>query len=135
MSDRRARFLELQEKKKAAKALAGGGEQELRHIIQGQAPMESLTNSPEWEIFRQICQGWIDHLESKLGDVAPAFLNPETVTHEQMLELKFRSLILGSRVDTLREVIEMPKVIIEDGERARELLRNRHASEKDAANS
>ncbi len=125
MADRRERFAELLKKKQAA--AAKDKTVELRHISQGQAPMESMTNSPEWEIFRQILQHEVDRLDTVLIHVVPTFLHPETTNIEQIWTLKCNALVAMARRDVLMEVIEMPKEIIADGEAASEQLKTRLA--------
>jgi hypothetical protein len=134
VSDRRERFLE-QVKKRNTRISRGADDYQLRQMTQGQAPMEALTTSPEWEIFRNVIQGEIERLEKALDQLAPTFLNPETTTFEQMLGLKFNALIAGARVDALREVLGMPQVIIEDGEKARDILTERLREKAGSANS
>ena len=131
MADRRERFKELLAKRKKSEAKKKTAE--LRHIAQGQAPMESMTESPEWEIFRQILQHEVDRLEGGLENVLPTFMHPETTNIEQILTLKCNALVAMARRDALMEVIEMPKEIIADGQAASEQLKTRMAGSEAAS--
>jgi hypothetical protein len=135
VSGRRERFLDQAREKREKRDKSGHGDYQLRSMTQGQAPMETLTTSPEWEIFRQVVQGEIDRLEVALDQIAPAFLNPDTVSYEQILTLKFNAVAAGARVDALREVLGMPQQIIQDGEKARDILRERLEQKAAASDS
>lgn len=96
-------------------------------------PMAALTGSEEWRVYQQMLQGAKETAEAELAGLMPLFLEPSVVTHEALLALKARAVILRERIETLGMAVELPQRIRTDAENARKWLeeeewRNRAAS-------
>lgn len=77
-----------------------------------------LAATQEWQRFQQLLQGAIETAKGELAGIGPALLEPDLVSHDDLLTLKLRGSILVERITTLETVIGLPKMLQEDGEAA-----------------
>ncbi len=81
-----------------------------------------LAATPEWQRFQQMLQGVIEMAKEELAGIGPALLEPDLVSHDALLTLKVRGSVLVERITTLENVIELPKLLQDDGEDAQKEL-------------
>ncbi len=96
---------------------------ELRQVAQAVPAMESLTGQPHWDTFLSLLAGMIEERERHYDGLRESFLDPEMMEHTQLMQLKVESLQVRQTIHTLREVSELPKVLMEEGRRAQKLLK------------
>ena len=79
-------------------------------LRQAQVATAHLTGTPEWDVFLQRVQGWID-TETKL--VASMTDNlPASMTSEQVLQAHRHILQARAKIEAWEQVLSLPKAIL-----------------------
>ena len=94
----------------------------LEGITREAVRMEALTGNPEWDHFLSYMEAahkaalkHRDHEFAKLRD-------PMLVDPQEIQRCKTKIAMVDTRIDTLDELMKLPKFILDHGEKARELI-------------
>jgi hypothetical protein len=113
----RKKFQDDLEIKRREKVLRN--ERELRQIAQSEVPISAMTGSAEWDYFLSIVQGQIDALGAALMTLRAANVLDPSFEHADLAMRKAQQMQLAVQIDTLERVRDLPKQIIEQGEKAK----------------
>ena len=94
----------------------------LRTSVHAAVDAEKLTRGIEWHNFQQLLQAGLDKAREDLMKIGPALMDPDVTSHEDLLKLKQRGMILNERIETLTLVLALPKQVEENGLDARRAL-------------
>lgn len=94
----------------------------LRLAERGAVAAEKLTGDPNWDAFASILQGQIDAARTSRGQILER-LGSGYVDAAERERLAQEAVRLHTIATTLDLVLTVPKVLREDGERAREAFR------------
>lgn len=95
----------------------------LHKIELAMPPAEALTGDENWDLFLKIIQARIDRTQSLLEAEKVCLVSPDLLSHEEFLRSKISAIKLGQAIVTMEEIREIPKTLIESGQKARDLLR------------
>jgi formate dehydrogenase maturation protein FdhE len=110
-------FLDKKEKERVRKQAP-----DLR--AQGRAALSAsqVTGDEHWDRFLQVVQARIEECAAERDGAAEALKNSDDFSPETLVKQKLAARLYGKEVDALKWVISLPQIIMEKGERARELL-------------
>lgn len=83
---------------------------------------ELLTGSPEWDSFLGYAQAAMEETEAQLQGWIVFITNPVIVDRDQIMQAKIALAECKGRIDAWKAVIELPKDLIETGNKAKGLL-------------
>lgn len=106
-----------------AKKPRNGQAQSLEFLVQAQVRMENLTGDANFDRFLTYLQSSSESMNALLEDLERRICDPATHDGTEIMELKLAIARMMGRVEAMNAVIELPKAIIETGERARERLK------------
>ena len=92
---------------------------ELRVLAQAEVPAAALTRSVEWDFFLSLLQGKIEELDSSLTVLQGSLATEMVFDHGQLAANKAFAMRIKVQLDTLQSVLELPRQIIETGEKAK----------------
>ena len=92
---------------------------ELRVLAQAEVPASALTRSGEWNYYLEIVQGKIEELEATLSTIQAALATDMAFDHATLAANKAYAMRLRVQIDTLKSALDLPKQIIETGEKAK----------------
>jgi hypothetical protein len=92
---------------------------ELRVLAQAQVPIESLTKSVEWDYFLSLLQAKIEELDIALNTYQQSQITDLDFSHQELAARKAIAMRFALQRDTLQAVLDLPKQILEIGEKAR----------------
>lgn len=101
---------------------------DLKAMAQEVPRMVALTGDQNWDWFARYLEAQIKAAERMIEIEKEKLASPAVTLHEQMLLIKNKILTWQSRVETLREVIALPKYLRDQGERAAKLVAELEAS-------
>lgn len=84
--------------------------------------MEYLTHTGEWDLYLSYVQGLISKTEANKLTVDQMLTDGPVFDHIRLLELKTQSMLLAERLFTLNQLLEIPKVIKEEGSKGLDYL-------------
>ena len=93
--------------------------QDDRLLAQAVTATANLTGRPEWDVFLQRIQFFIDEETKALNGMAAALAIPN-MTSEQILAGQRHMLAAQTRIDAWQQVLRLPKEILEAGGTAKE---------------
>ena len=93
----------------------------LRLAERGLVAAENLTGDPHWDSFLQILQGQLDAMKELLAATLEKLTSWQSTPERERLCAE--ALVLRTQIDLMEKIVQIPKVLREDGERAREFLR------------
>jgi hypothetical protein len=96
---------------------------QLRQVAQAVPAMESLTGDKHWDQFVSVLQARLEQTSNELAELQETAMLNESCNGESLVWYKMRFRILRARIDTLHEVIALPKILLEEGEQAAALLK------------
>ena len=88
-------------------------------IEQAAVEKEKLTSSPHQNIFLQEIQEWIECSKKNLEGLKEKHEDPELTDPNEIIRIKNAILMNKQDIDSLNRVIDLPKKIIDDGNRAK----------------
>lgn len=97
-------------------------ETNLKQIRQEAPAAEMLTSDARWNVFLQVLEGLKRQAEEACRSFEESLASPGVLDHGQMIELKMQIARMRERIDTIRQVMELPQEMIERGKKADELL-------------
>ena len=109
------------DRKRAEKAQENA--RELRQMAQAGPAAEQLMGDPRWDLFLQTLKALDEPDRKALEQVEQALLSPTTVSHETLITLKISHALLTGKLQARAEVLDIPKQLVTDAEKARELLK------------
>ena len=89
-------------------------------VEQAAVANEKLTSSPTWNIYLQEIQAMIDKAENSLKTFKEQLCNPMVVNPDEVQLIRNQIFIYTERLTSLREVLDFPKRIIDDGQAAKD---------------
>jgi hypothetical protein len=95
---------------------------ELRRVAQAVPEMEALTTDRRWDQYAKVVQGMIEKDSNDLEGLEAASRDSTDMSHVDMLRQKFAIKMLTTRINTMRELLEIPAGLIEQGQKALERL-------------
>jgi hypothetical protein len=103
-----------------------GQQQNMTHLLRAASHAEvefnKLAHGNEWQKYQQLLQGAINHASSERAKIGPKMMDPALTEHGDLLALKMEGIMLTERIESLTMALELPKIIQEDGAKARKLL-------------
>jgi len=103
---------------------------ELKSIAQEFVKLEALTGDPDWDYFLRYIQAALSASTKHQEFEEKVLLNPLQVNTEEIMKAKIKTAILFGRVEALKEVLALPKMLKDGAETARRKIAE---MEKDAA--
>ena len=100
------------------RAQAKSGQSALRQMQQAEVPATVLVNSESWGYFQSILQADIEGLGRVLSALQGSALGDSSFDAGPMAAHKALQMQVKAQMDTLVEVLALPKRIIEQGEKA-----------------
>ena len=94
--------------KRAAPRMAQPASPDL--LRQAQVATEKLTGLPEWDVFLQRIQAWIDDERQKLAAMAEHM--PPSMTSEQVLQAHRHIIDSRAKVEAWEQVLALPKALL-----------------------
>ena len=94
----------------------------LRSAQHAEVEMSKLARGGEWQHFQELLQGAINHAAEERAKIGPKMMDPALTSHDGLLALKMEGIMLTERIETLTMALELPKIIQEDGSKARKVL-------------
>lgn len=79
-------------------------------LRQAQVAQEKLTGLPEWDVFLQRVQAWIDAERQKLAAMAESM--PPSMTSEQVLQAHRHMVDSRAKVEAWEQVLALPKALL-----------------------
>ncbi len=98
-------------------------QKEIRRVALGTVPAKQLTGDPHWDTFLSVVQSKIVDVTSEIESRKSVLVDGLDTNHESLLEQKMILWKLRSRLDTLEEIVGIPKDLLAQGEKAQELLK------------
>jgi hypothetical protein len=111
----RKHYREIVEESKAERLAEA--KTEARRMAQATPEMEKLTGDPHWNLFLQLLQGQVEETEQQLEQMRE-MLGLHSMPADSLVELNTRVAACRSRIFTLREVMDLPKQLMEQGQEA-----------------
>lgn len=93
----------------------------LRQVAQGELMAAQLTGSPDWDAYLRIVRGMRDDAERELSALR-AQVEDIGLGSDNLRAVQARIHAVRERLNTLDAVSDIPKVLLERGAKARELL-------------
>ena len=81
-----------------------------------------VTGDEHWDHFLEVVQAKIEKSTTERDKAAEALKNSDDFSTEILINQKLAVRLFGKEVEALEWVIELPQIIMEKGERAKELL-------------
>ncbi len=98
-------------------------QRELRRVALGMTGAKQLTGDPNWDVYLGVVQALIDGVAGDIESARILLADGLDTEHAVMLEQKMKLQFLRGRLLALEEVIGIPAVLLEQGEKAAELLK------------
>ncbi len=93
-------------------------------------PAGRLTQSEEWNFFLRMLQNRLELAEQNLLEIEKADRENTDFDPVRMSTLKSARREWAQRIDTLNEVMELPKEILADAQKAKKLLEEKDRAEE-----
>lgn len=93
--------------------------EELVRLEQAALEKQQLLNDPKWDIYLQEIQSWIKTTKEHLTAFQAQLDSPELTDPTEVQRLRNRIFVCNERIGTLNLVIDLPKQVIELGEKAK----------------
>lgn len=113
-------WLDFQKRKQKDKA--NGETFPLEFLAQAQVRMEHLTGNQDWDRFLSYLEGHNTRLKEGRDHLRDVLCSPELVDQGEIMQAKTALARVGGMIDMLEAVLQLPKDIIETGEKAKEKL-------------
>jgi len=110
------------ERKAMREHAVSGAAQHLRIIEQAAVSAENMTGHPAWDRFLSYIQAAIEETERHRGVLLEMLSDPIIVDHDTLIRAKMGLKECDGRLDAWRTTILLPKEIMEQGDRAKNLL-------------
>ncbi len=95
--------------------------------------VELLTGDSHWDSFLSYIQAAQDETEAQLQSLIQLISNPIVVDHDRIMQAKIGLAECKGRIDAWQAVIELPKDLIEAGNKAKGLLERMTKEEENGA--
>ena len=105
-----------QEKKKVSR--------QVRQIQMAEAPMKSLTGHRDWDAFLQMSQPRLESLQGMLDELTDKLVNDYVTDPNEIMKMRMESKYLQGSIEQHHFMIDLPKQIIEQAQKASEWLQN-----------
>jgi hypothetical protein len=117
----RPQWEELEEKRQTERERARIPD--LRQVAQAEVPMGALTRSHEWNLYLQVIQAMIGAAEKEAEAALAMLEDPEELDGTEMARRKMKLLLRRQAVQTMTELRDIPRMLLEGGREAKKLLR------------
>lgn len=117
MAPEREDFQKLVQKKRQQRVREN--RTELRVLAQARVPVSALTKSTEWDYFLSLLQAKIEELDTALNTFQQSQITDLDFSHAELAQRKAIAMRFAVQRDTLRVVLDLPKQILEIGEKAK----------------
>ncbi len=109
-------------RERLGKEKMNGQRGQMEYLVQAEVKMELLTGNPHWDIFLSYIQSTLDGLKDRLFAARNSLCSSSTVNPDLITALKLEIAEVGGMVKSMEAVLSLPKGIMEEGEKAREIL-------------
>ena len=99
-------------------------EQELRQAAQAEIPIKDVTGSEAWDYFLSLLQAEVAKIDNALDSLQESTATDFDYDHASLARNKALTQQLMVQKETLAQVIALPKQIIDQGEKAKIVLRD-----------
>jgi len=96
---------------------------DLRRMALGALPAEAVTRDPNWNTVLEIIQARIDEAEERIREIQGQMEQFSGFGHDDLLKLKISVMLHRQAIETMTEIRNIPKDLLEGGEKARELMK------------
>ena len=94
----------------------------LQELRRAALSIEQVTGDEHWDLFLSMVKARIEEKAAERDKAVEVLKNSDDFTIEPLINQKLAARLFGREVEVLEWVIEQPKIIMEKGERAKELL-------------
>ena len=94
---------------------------QLRMMQQAAVSAERLTGVPQWDTFLSYLQGAIETTQKQLATFEGALRSPDLLDPQKIMQCKVSALRCQERIMAWEAVLQLPKDLIELGEKAEAL--------------
>ena len=105
----------------------------LELLRQAAVRTELLTGNSEWDSFLGYIQAALEETEFQRKNLFSAISDPLCVDHNAIMQIKIAIAECKGRIDAWQAVIELPKDLIEAGDKAKGLLERMTKEEENGA--
>lgn len=102
-----------------SKKMADAKVSDVLHLVHAAVPIEHITKSSDWNSFLQLIEGMIEVEQRKFEPLNKKLSSPNTVNVDEIMLLKAQLTVCLSRIDTLIEVRDLPKKILESADKVK----------------
>lgn len=81
-------------------------------LIKTSVEMEKLTGSNEWNTYLEMVSGLLERATPSCEAIKEKLCSGHVVSHEELLSTKMKYIDLLARIETMKQLLEMPKQII-----------------------
>lgn len=82
-------------------------------LIKSSVSMQNLTGSMEWNSYLEMVNGFIEKLVPTRDALNKKICSGDVVDHNEILSLKLKYIDVMARIETLEQLSNLPKQIIE----------------------
>ncbi len=108
--------------KRLGKEKMNGQRGQLEYLVQAEVKMELLTGNPDFDVFLSYIQSTLNGLNDRLFLARDALCSSRTVNSDAITQLKLEIAGLDGMIKSMEAVLSLPKGIMEEGEKAKEIL-------------
>lgn len=95
---------------------------DLKAIQRAALSATQVTGDEHWDLLVSIVKGRLESLQSQIEVAFDHLRNSDEFTTSEVINQKLAVRLLGREISTLEWVIELPRSLKEQGDRAKELL-------------
>lgn len=94
----------------------------LQMVERSTVAAEHLTNDPKWDMFLSVIQGSLDQTKNLIEMALDQLVNSDLIDPNALMSVKIRHRELVMQQRTLEAVMVIPKSLMDDAEKARDVL-------------
>ncbi len=104
----------------------------LQMVERSNVAAEHLTNDPKWDMFLSVIQGSLDQTKNLIEMAVDRLVASDLIDPTALMEVKLKHRELLSQQRTLEAVMVIPKSLMDDAEKARDVLSKLQAGDEHA---
>lgn len=113
---------EKSSKERAADKLSDRHLSAVLHLVHAAVPLETLTNSPEWDRYLQLITALLEIASKQEQELVGKLSWNGTVNHDELMLTKIQLAMWRGRAGALQDVLSLPKQVLEAAARAKESM-------------
>jgi len=95
---------------------------ELKGMQRAALSASQVTGDEHWDVLLSIIQERVEKLQSQMEVAIELLKNSDNFSPDDLINQKLAVRLIGREIGALRWVTELPKQVMEQGDRAKELL-------------